>query len=182
MAAQIHHREKTCTLRPSSTPVTTIAASETYIGRIVSPDRVTRSRIRERSRSRRIRYRTVIDAPWVPSSARTDATWRKINHWKDIARRIAVRRCASEGFVARADEERADLALLDATVDQLPIEADRAELTPAPRAELVPRVEGCRAPRALRHLDRPARLQPGIGERVHVALPVVPLDVLVVLD
>ena len=89
IASQSHQRENAANLSPRSTPVTTIAPSETYIGRIVSPDSVMRSTIFFRSRSRLIRYRTVIEVPCVPRSARTEAMCRKSSHRMYIARRIA---------------------------------------------------------------------------------------------
>src|SRR5438046_1300259 len=93
-------RENASNLKPRNTPVTTIAASETYIGTIVSPDRVMRSTIFRRSRSSLIRYRTVMDVPWVPRSARTEAMCRKSSHLVYIARRIT-------GRIARPDPARA---------------------------------------------------------------------------
>ena len=91
IASHSHQRENAANLKPRSTPVTTIAASETYIGTIVSPERVTRSTIFRRSPSRLIRYRTVMDVPWVPRRARTEAMCRKSSHRVYIARRIAGR-------------------------------------------------------------------------------------------
>ncbi len=81
IATQIHHFENTVSFRPSRIPVSTIAPIETYIGIEVSPDRLIRSTIFRRSRSARIRYRTTIDVPWVPSSASTDRMCRRRIHW-----------------------------------------------------------------------------------------------------
>ena len=62
------------------------------------------------------------------------------------------------------------------------LSAGGTQLPSASRTVLVSGVEGGFAPRALRDLDRASLLEPGIGERVHVSLAVVPLDVLVLVD
>src|SRR3712207_880384 len=89
---------------------------------------------------------------------------------------------ASEGFEPGADEHRARVALVDAALQELAVEPDRAERTATRGAELEVMLERRLAPRAPRDLDAVVGLEAGVGEGVDVPLAVVPLDVLVLTD
>src|SRR4029453_1042326 len=88
----------------------------------------------------------------------------------------------SEGFESRSHEHRADLALVQAAFDELLVHPDRGEGTTAARAELEVVLGRHLAPRAPRDLDAVVGLEPGVRERIDVALAVVPLDVLLLAD
>src|SRR5512132_994575 len=100
----------------------------------------------------------------------------------DPDRLFTAGKTQSERLVARADQERTDLSLVDTPSHELPVEAERRQGPAAPRAELEILVAGRLAPRAAGDLDLTIGLQPGIAESVDVALAVVPLDVLVLVD
>jgi hypothetical protein len=81
IASHTHQCLNDWSLTPARIPVTTIPASPTYIGIVVSPESVIRSRIFFRSRSPRIRYRTLIEVPCAPRNTSTDRMWRNRIHW-----------------------------------------------------------------------------------------------------
>src|SRR3954465_7049576 len=83
------------------------------------------------------------------------------------------RRIGSEGFETRAHEHRASVALVDAALEQLAVQAHRAERTAARGAELEVDLERRLAPRATRELDPVVGLEAGVGECVDVPLAVV---------
>src|SRR5207253_11334517 len=88
----------------------------------------------------------------------------------------------SEGLAACADQHHSDVPLVHPAVEQLFVDPDRTERPAASWAELEVRLERGLAPRALGDLDPSLRVEPRIGERVNVPLPVVPLDVLLLHD
>src|SRR4051795_12511137 len=176
-------------LNARSDPNTTISRIEMYIGTVVRPESWTIDMMRARSRSFRMPKSTAPDAPWVPSSASTEAMCRKSNQFKVVIVLIARRIPAPppggeplERLEPGTHEHRARLALFDAAVQQLVEQPDHCELLPARRAVPERGVERRLAVGARGQTNLPAGLDPVVDKRVDEALAVVPLDVLGLVD
>src|SRR5918996_3314702 len=86
---------------------------------------------------------------------------------------------ASEGVEPGPDEHRPDLALVETALDEVPVDAERAQGPATPRAVAEVLFDRCLAPGTGADLDPSSGLEAGVRKGVDVALAVIPLDVLV---